>query len=123
MLKIINNIINTLNTTSVNDLKNIEFFKSLKFKKEVIIININIYWKIIVIISFILILISLYFNINFLQKISKELDEEAITNYAALRTKTIKKEKIKNALDYFLSREKKSIEIINSPVLINDPSL
>ena len=45
--------------------------------------------------------------------IEQENDKKEITQ----------KERIKNVLEYFLEREKKSIEIINSPSPIIDPSL
>jgi len=50
-------------------------------------------------------------------------DASVLSVPGASEQETIKKERIDKILEYFSEREKKSIEIINSPSPIIDPSL
>lgn len=99
----------------------IKFLKNKKvFKKKEIETDPNLYWKYVLLVTFILILVSCAFGFYLFSKTNKNLmfptvnlDEQG----------AIKKERLDNVLEYFKERENKSIEISNSPSPISDPSL
>ena len=100
----------------------IKFFKIKKnYRKEGAKINPDIYWKILVTILFLAIVASFIFAYN----IFKETNRDDIVIIQNNDDKMGNKEKIKigDALKYFSEREKKSNEILNSPLVISDPSL
>ena len=101
---------------------NIKFFKIKKdFKKKSYVINFNFYWKIILFLCLIILLLSFGFSFNLFMKIAKESD--LIIEQDNNKIEITQKERIKNVLEYFTEREKKSQEIINSSPPIIDPSL
>jgi hypothetical protein len=100
----------------------IKIFKVKKdYKKEDFRVNSSAFWKFIVIFSLLLIMgafaysYGLFLRINEEEVLKIEVNNDKIGNKEA--------EKIKNALDYFSEREKKSIEILNSTPAVVDPSL
>lgn len=100
----------------------IKFLKIKKnYQKENFKINPNIYWEVIVVLSLLLIIASFIFAYFFFIKINEEYN--LITENGNIKIGDREKEKIKNALEYFSEREKKSTEILNSPTSIVDPSL
>lgn len=100
----------------------IKFFKIKKsYKKENFKVNPNIYWEILVIFSLLAIIISFIFSYNLFIQTNK--NNVGILKNDNGKTVNTEKERIKNALDYFSQREKKSTEILNSPVPVVDPSL
>ena len=70
--------------------------------------------------TFVLILASCAFGLYLFMKISNESVAPVIN---VGKQDTIKKERLNKVLEYFSEREKKSIEILNSPSPIIDPSL
>jgi hypothetical protein len=100
----------------------IKFFKIKKsYKKENFKINPHIYWEILVIFSGLSIIVSFVFAYNLFIETNKE-DNSVIENNS-VKIGNKEEEKIKDALQYFAEREKKSAEIFNSPSLVVDPSL
>lgn len=100
----------------------IKFFKIKKdYKKENFKINFNFYWKIVVILFFLSVVASFAFAYNLFMEVNKEDSSMIEKNSVKIGDK--EKEKIKDILEYFAEREKKSIEILNSKTSIIDPSL
>jgi hypothetical protein len=100
----------------------IKFFKIKKdYKKENYEVNFNTYWKIIVIFSFLALVASFIFAFNFFTQTNKEGDLTFGKNSGEISN--TEKERVKNAIDYFSEKEKKSIEILNSLPAVIDPSL
>lgn len=100
----------------------IKFFKIKKsYKKENFKVNPNIYWEILVIFSLLAIIVSFIFAYNLFIQTNKE--DSGTTENNSGKVGNTEKERIKNALDYFSQREKKSMEILNSPAPVVDPSL
>jgi uncharacterized membrane protein SpoIIM required for sporulation len=100
----------------------IKFFKIKKdYKKENYKINPNIYWKVTLIVLFFLMVGSFIFSYNLFVKTNK--DEEINTENNSDKIGNKEEEKIKDALEYFSEREKKSAEILNSSSTIVDPSI
>ena len=100
----------------------IKLFKIKKnYRKEVFKINPNTYWKVLVIFSGFLMIISFIFAYNLFRQTNKEDVPVVVNNTQKIGDK--EEEKIKNALDYFSLRAQKSAEILNSPSTVVDPSL
>ena len=100
------------------------FFKlKLKknYKKENFKIDPDIYWEAMVIFLFLLIIVSFVFAYNIFIQTNKENVLTVQNNSQELGNK--EESKIKDALNYFSEREKKSTEILNSSSLVVDPSL
>jgi hypothetical protein len=97
------------------------FKKRNNFKKKDFILNSNLYWRIAISGAFGLILLSFSFGLYLFLQINQEsvLPE---TN-GSTQTPMVNKDRISKVLNYFSEREKKSAEILNSPVPIVDPSL
>jgi len=101
----------------------IEILKMKKsFKKGGFHTNPNIGWEFILCIAFVIILASFIFGFYLFKKTNEEFIIP-ITDTNGGQVEMVKKERIKNVLEYFSEREKKSIEILNSPSPIVDPSL
>ncbi|MFA6586001.1 MAG: hypothetical protein WCS86_02460 [Candidatus Paceibacterota bacterium] len=100
---------------------NLKFLKKKKkFRKGGSGIKPDLYWRYILCMTFALVLIFCIFGFYFFMEINKE----SVSLFPGVSGKeTIKKERIDKVLEYFKEREKKSVEIINSPALIIDPSL
>lgn len=99
----------------------IKFFKTKKnFKKKNLELNPYLYWKLIVLSAIILTTGAFVFGYyTFIQ--TQEDSTDSIKN--SINKKPIEKERIEKVLDYFSLREKKSVQIINSPSPVVDPSL
>ena len=95
--------------------------KEKNFEKENLALNINFYWKLAVSFMFIAILAFSFFGYYLLKKINKEF--VAPTRESGGQIKTVKKERIDKALEYFSLREQKSNQILNLPSPVSDPSL
>lgn len=99
----------------------IEFLKKeKKFKKGGLGIKPDLYWRYILITTFILILVFCVFGFYIFMGINKEPILPAVSSN---EQETIKKDRIDKVLEYFKVREEKSNEILNSPSPIIDPSL
>lgn len=99
----------------------IKFLKNKKkFRKGGLGIKPDLYWRYILFMTFMLIILSCVFGTYFFVKINKgPIPLTADTS----EQEAIKKERFDKVLEYFSEREKKSIEILNSPSPIIDPSL
>lgn len=95
------------------------FKKNFKNKKSEI--NPNIYWNYVLYLTVVLILGAFAFGFYVFIRIDK--DFTTISDEQKEKTSTLKKERIDNILKYFEEREQKSIEILNSPAGIVDPSI
>ncbi|OGI68840.1 hypothetical protein A3A05_02455 [Candidatus Nomurabacteria bacterium RIFCSPLOWO2_01_FULL_41_12] len=99
----------------------IKFFKKEKsFKKKSLSLNLNLYWKLAIYFVFAMILLSGFYGFYLFTQINKE---SIITLSGGGQIGTARKEKIEKVLEYFSLRKKKSIEIINFPSPVVDPSL
>ncbi|MFA5095482.1 MAG: hypothetical protein WC447_02390 [Candidatus Paceibacterota bacterium] len=99
----------------------IKFLKREKrFRKGGLGIKPDLYWRYILYITFILIILSFVFDFYLFIKINKEPNPPVLSTN---EREAIKKERIDKVLEYFKEREKKSIEILSSPSPIVDPSL
>jgi len=100
------------------------FFKlKLKknYKKENFKIEPGVYWEIMIIFLFLLIIVSFVFAYNLFIQTNKEDVLTVQNNSQELGNK--EESKIKDVLNYFAEREKKSTEILNSSSSVVDPSL
>lgn len=100
----------------------IEIFKNKEHpEKESFPKNPDFYWELMLFAAFIIIISSFIFGFYLFYKINRDplfKNENAGGNNIG-----IEKERIDKALEYFSDREKKSVEIINSPSPLIDPSL
>lgn len=94
--------------------------KKKKFKKGGLRIRPDIFWRYVLGMTIILVFLSCALGLYLFLKINKEPISSAIS---IDQKQTIRKERLKKVLDYFSEREKKSMEILNSPSPISDPSL
>ena len=100
----------------------IKIFKTKKhFKKADSFINLDIYWKFILVLGFLLILTSLFFGLYIFMQTNEEF--VLASDNSVGKIKIVKKERIDAALQYFTEREQKSTEILNSRSAVTDPSL
>ena len=100
---------------------NLNFLKKKKkFKKGGLGIKPDLYWKYILCIAFLLIIFSCAFGLYLFMEINKESVLPVIN---INEQNIVKKERIDKVLEYFSEREKKSLQILNSPSPIIDPSL
>lgn len=98
-----------------------KLFKTKKsFHKRNFEINSDFYWKIILSVVTIIMILSFVFGYYLFLRMSKEVEFSPETMTEANK---INKERIDKVLRYFEDRFEKSQEIINSPVHIVDPSL
>ena len=99
----------------------INFFKKKKqFKKKGFEIKPNFYWCLLFCMTFTLITLSLAFGFYLFMKINKE---PVLSIKNINEQETINQNRIDKILEYFKKRENKSIEIIDFPSPIIDPSL
>ncbi len=91
-----------------------------KFKKSEHQPDPDFYWKVVLLSTFMLILLSGAFGAYLFLKINKE-DSAAPFEYNG-QEKKISKDRIDAVLDYFNDRAKKSESIKNSPAPVIDPS-
>ena len=100
---------------------NIKFSKPKKsFKKHGLLFAPEFYWEIIIYSVFTLAIASFIFGYYFFTQINKET---VPTEDTPNRKGIIKTEKLEKALEYFSERQKKSFEILNSPIPVTDPSI
>ncbi len=97
------------------------FKKKKSFIKENYSTDPNIYWRFILCFIFICIFGVFFFGWYFFTKTNKEINV-SIPN-TNMPVEIISKDKIKEVLEYFSMKEKKSVEIINSFSSMIDPSL
>lgn len=101
------------------DIKFLKLKREKRFVKGGLGIKPDLYWKYILGMSLLLTIGASIFGFFLFEKINKDT---VSSNVDIDKNDTIKKERIDSALGYFNAREKKSIEILNSPSPINDPS-
>ena len=98
----------------------INLFKTKNnFKKKRIAPQADFYWKMMVLLVFIIMLGSFAFGYY----IFNHVKEETFTSENIVKKQLAEKERLQKALEYFSAREKKSAEIIASPNPIVDPSI
>ena len=95
--------------------------KTKKIKKENFKINVDFYWKLILSMAFLLIMVSFVFGFYLFRQINKE--QILSTSGGSDTALTMEKKRIEKVLEYFSEREKKSADILNSPSSVVDPSL
>jgi cell division protein FtsW (lipid II flippase) len=97
------------------------FKKEKSFKKKDFTFHSNFYWRIILLCTTIIIILSFIFSYNLYIQISEEPVLPIENNDGQFPL--VNKDRIDKVLNYFSEREKKSIEILNSPASVVDPSL
>lgn len=102
---------------------NLNIFKKGKkiFKKRDYRPDPDFYWKIIFFLGLILIITSLVFGMYLFLQINKEDFSSSVTDGGQINK--VSKERIDKVLQYFSDREEKSLDIVNFPSPIIDPSL
>ena len=94
--------------------------KKRKFRKGGLGIKPDLFWKYLLYMTFTLILLSCAFGLYLFIEVNKE----PIPTVMNVNKKEItEEERLTKALEYFSEREKKSIEILDFPSPIIDPSL
>jgi hypothetical protein len=96
------------------------FKKNSTFKKKNYDIDADFYWKIILYVTFFLILLGALFGFYIYFQINK--DQVLTQNDSSLKAGTVDKSRIDKVLKYFSERANTSRDIINSPSPIVDPS-
>jgi len=100
---------------------NLKFLKKKKkFKKGGLGIKPDLYWQYILLATFILIILASVFSLYIFWEVN---NASILPASNTGEQEAIKKERIDKVLEYFQERGKKSLEIINSPSPIIDPSL
>ncbi|MEI6280623.1 MAG: hypothetical protein WCP17_01320 [bacterium] len=101
----------------------IKFFnRRNSFKKKGFVFNPNFYWRIAIFVAILGVIFSFFFGYSLFKQINQESVVSSTANESA-QTPPINKNRTAKALEFFSKREKKSIEIINSPAPVVDPSL
>ena len=99
----------------------IDFKLKKNFTKESFTVNPHIYFRFVIFIAIGITLVGFGLGFSVFKKFDKVSSEQA--NETTEKAELNRKERIENILQYFVEREKKSIEIINSPAPIVDPSI
>lgn len=100
----------------------IKFFKNKKsFKKRGLSTSPEFFWDILLMVGLFIILLSFAFGFILFRQISQE--PVSPLNNISQKPKTISKERIDKALQYFSDREIKFTNILNSPAPVTDPSI
>ena len=100
----------------------INFFKKEKnFKKKNFAFNANLYWEFALLVLLIMILLSSFFGYYLFSQINQE--PVLSIDSTNVKASILDKNKLEKILNYFSDRQKKSIEILNSPLPVVDPSL
>lgn len=100
----------------------INFLKFKKgFIKESFSVNPNTYFRFVIFIALAIVLAGFGFGFY----VFKEFDKGPALNIDKFggNVELSKKERLEKVLEYFAERERKSIEIINNPAPVIDPSL
>jgi hypothetical protein len=100
----------------------IEFLKKKKnFRKGGFHTNPDVCWEIIIFMAFIIIVAALVFSFLLFKKINQgfTVPEGDIK----VNTTSVSRDRVDKSLGYFSERAQKSIQILNSPSPIVDPSL
>jgi cell division protein FtsW (lipid II flippase) len=106
---------------SLNQIQSRLFKREKKFKKEGSWLNIYFYWKFVLGIVFVAILLSLFLGYS----LFTETDRDFVLsgeNFSQ-KSKLVRKKRIDSVLEYFRERKEKTNQIINSSNNIIDPSL
>ncbi|MFA6258041.1 MAG: hypothetical protein WC671_03495 [Candidatus Paceibacterota bacterium] len=97
------------------------FKKEKSFKKKDFTFFTNFYWRIILLCAVVIIFLSFLFSYRLFVQINQDSVLPIENNDGQLPI--VNKDRINQVLNYFSEREKKSIEILNSPAPVVDPSL
>lgn len=97
------------------------FTKANNFKKKDFNFNTSLYWKIALLIGLLIIMASSFFGYNLFTKINQETILP--DSNAGGQGPSVDKGRLEKIIDLFSKREDKSLQIINSPVTVVDPSL
>ena len=96
--------------------------KKRKFRKGGLGIKPDLYWMCLLYMTFTLIFLSCAFGLYLFIEVNKE-PIPTVMNMNVNEKGITEEERLTKALEYFSERKKKSIEILNSPSPIIDPSL
>ena len=96
------------------------FKKEKRFHKENSKINPNLYWRIMVVVFFVIVISAFVFGYLLFTRITNETFSEVSTPSGHIET--VQKDRIEKVLSYFSDREKKSTDILNSASPVIDPS-
>ncbi|HPS21441.1 MAG TPA: hypothetical protein PLO44_01375 [Candidatus Paceibacterota bacterium] len=90
----------------------LKFKKAKKFKKEKADIDVNSYWRLLIVVSLIFILAAIAFGAYFFVTINKDLENANVKT--SLQMEKVKKERINNVLNYFNVKSQKTESVLNS---------
>jgi len=100
-----------------------EILKKKKiYKKENFTINVGLFWNIILAVAFVLVVSSFVFGFFLFKKVD-ESSSDSTSNKKDNSIEMVTKERINRDLQYFVDREKRSTNILNSLSPVVDPSL
>jgi hypothetical protein len=96
------------------------FKKEKNFKKKDFNFNLNFYWEIVVFLAVAMLLFFAFFSYRFFVQTNREpaLPAESGSN----QVPKVSQERLTKVLNYFSEKEIKSVNIINSPAPVVDPS-
>lgn len=100
----------------------IKFFKQEQsFKKKNFQPNAELFWRIAIIATFVIILLSFYFGYNLFVQTNK--DTTASISPESGQVPMVSMDRMTKVLDFFTQKAQKSFQILNSSVPVVDPSL
>ena len=100
----------------------IKFFKKRNsFKRKSFTLNPNLYWKLAVFSTFVIIITSFFFGYYMFKNINTDSPAPIANNGEQIPT--VNTDRVTKVLNYFTIRQQKSNDIINSPSPVVDPSL
>ncbi len=83
-------------------------------------INPDKYWHIIFSMALLVVILGLVFGYYLFNKVNAEFS--VLETETGVKTEMIKQERLKATLKYFAEKEARSMEILNNPALVVDPS-
>ena len=102
---------------------NLNFLKLKKEKKLNKVksdVDVNSYWRLLIIVSLTLIIFAIAFGAYFFININKDFENPSIKT--SVQMEKVKKERINNVLNYFVVKSQKTESILNSESPVIDPS-
>ena len=97
------------------------FKKENDFNKKDFTFNPNLYWKLVLLVTFMLMVLSFFFGRYLFEQVNQVSSTPQANDNG--QVPTVEKNRVEKVLNYFSAREQKSNEILSSPSPVVDPSL
>jgi uncharacterized membrane protein len=94
--------------------------KEKQFKKKKVSVDVNSYWKLLLVVNLFVLIFAFVFGIVLFVQISKDFKTPVVVTGSQLEK--VKKERINSVLNYFKTKEDKTNSILANPAGIVDPS-